>query len=323
MMELDLSEPRPNWIDPLRDDVKHWAGRGVFFGGSSWKYEGWVGQIYSASRYQTRGKFSLRKFETTCLEEYAAFYPFVSGDFSFYTFYGDKYWAELFSHVPPTFQFGFKVPERITTPSFPKHPRYGQYGGQQNQNFLDAELFIREFVDRLTPYRKHVGYLVFEFPQFHGKDFQPDEFLTRLDRFLGALPKSMPYSIELRTKKLLTVEYLAILKKYNVAHCFNSWTRMPSVGEQLDLKPFTADFATARLLLRPGRTYEQAVTMFQPYSEHRDPFPEGYRDTARMISQIKDNLPNSRIYVSVNNRYAGNTHYAIAGIIDELRGSRT
>lgn len=318
-MQLELpTSGRPPWIDQLRRDVNAWADKGVYFGGSSWKYEGWIGQIYSQDRYLTRNKLSRKKFETTCLSEYAEHYPFVSGDFSFYSFYGEEFWADLFGKVPLTFQFGLKVPEVITAPAFPQHARYGKHAGLVNETFLNAQIFKTLFVDRLLPYRQQIGYLVFEFPQFHGKDFKADEFLQRLDGFLGKLPNTLPYSIELRTKSLLTPEYFSILKRHGVAHCFNSWTRMPSVGEQLSPEAFTAEFAASRLLLRPGRTYEQAVKMFEPYTEERDPFVEGYRDAAKMIRMGKERLSNSRIYVSVNNRYAGNTHHAIAGIMKEL-----
>ena len=35
-------------------------------------YEGWLGSIYSEGRYRTRGKHSKKKFEESCLAEYAA-----------------------------------------------------------------------------------------------------------------------------------------------------------------------------------------------------------------------------------------------------------
>jgi hypothetical protein len=34
----------------------------VYFGTSSWKYEGWLGSIYTPERYLTRGKFSKKKW---------------------------------------------------------------------------------------------------------------------------------------------------------------------------------------------------------------------------------------------------------------------
>jgi len=58
----------------------------LWIGTSSWKYEGWLGQIYSRERYTTRGRFSKKSFEAECLAEYAETFPIVCGDFSFYQF---------------------------------------------------------------------------------------------------------------------------------------------------------------------------------------------------------------------------------------------
>jgi hypothetical protein len=67
----------------LAPKLRELAGRGVYLGGSSWKYEGWLGSIYSPDRYVTRGKFSRKKFETECLSDYAQTFPTVCGDFAF------------------------------------------------------------------------------------------------------------------------------------------------------------------------------------------------------------------------------------------------
>jgi uncharacterized protein YecE (DUF72 family) len=324
--QLDLlaeKSQRPDWIERMRDGVKRLAERGVLFGGSSWKYEGWFGQVYSAKRYETRGKFSQAKFDKTCLAEYAETFPFVGGDFSFYSFYGDKFWAELFSQVPPTFTFGLKVPERVTAPSFPNHARYGAVAGQVNPDFLNADLFTSHFVERLAPHQKNIAYAVFEFPQFHKfTDDSRKQFLERLDGFLGKLPKTLRYATEIRTKTLLGEDYFTVLRRHNVAHTFNSWTRMPSVGEQLHLSdPFTADFAVSRLLLRPGRTYEQAVSAFQPYSEAKDPYPEGYDDAARLVREAKRKSPKRPVYLAVNNRFDGSAPHAISEIVGRLEAA--
>ena len=101
----------------------------IYIGGSSWKYEGWLGQVYSRARYLTRGKFSKRVFETKCLREYAETFPTVCGDFSFYQFPTEDYWRKLFALVPEGFRFAFKVPEQITCKVFPTHARYGAAGG--------------------------------------------------------------------------------------------------------------------------------------------------------------------------------------------------
>jgi len=43
------------------------AVQGVYLGTSSWKYEGWLGQLYTAERYEYRGKIAKSRFERDCL----------------------------------------------------------------------------------------------------------------------------------------------------------------------------------------------------------------------------------------------------------------
>jgi uncharacterized protein YecE (DUF72 family) len=56
------------------------AERGIYVGTSSWKYPGWLGQIYSSSRYENRGKFANTRFERECLREYAETFKTVCFD---------------------------------------------------------------------------------------------------------------------------------------------------------------------------------------------------------------------------------------------------
>jgi hypothetical protein len=53
------------------------AAERVYIGGSSWKYEGWIGQVYSRANYLARGRFSRQLFESNCLKEYARAFPTV------------------------------------------------------------------------------------------------------------------------------------------------------------------------------------------------------------------------------------------------------
>ena len=94
----------------LAPRLKSLASQGVYLGTSSWKYEGWLGSVYNEARYQTRRKLSKKKFDDTCLVEYAETFPTVCGDFAFYQFPSEQYWAKLFDAVPGNFIFGFKVP---------------------------------------------------------------------------------------------------------------------------------------------------------------------------------------------------------------------
>src|ERR1700730_12812864 len=143
------------------------AQAGIYFGTSSWKYEGWLGSIYSEERYKTRGKHSIKKFEETCLVEYARTFPTVCGDFAFYQFPSEQYWAKLFEATPADFLFGLKVPEDITVAVWSKHARYGARAGQPNDHFLNARAFEQLFIRRLAPYRDRVATLIFEFGTFN------------------------------------------------------------------------------------------------------------------------------------------------------------
>jgi uncharacterized protein YecE (DUF72 family) len=190
----------------LMPRLKSLADRGIYFGTSSWKYYGWLGSIYSADRYVTRGKLSKAKFEQGCLEEYAEIFPTVCGDLTFYQFPTEQYWAKLFNATPKHFIFGFKVPEDITVETWPKHARYGKRAGLPNEHFLDAKALAQFFTSRLKPYGKQVGPLIFEFGTFNKKIFRPPaDFLAKLDPFLKLLPEGFRYAIEIRNQEYLRV----------------------------------------------------------------------------------------------------------------------
>ena len=110
----NLFEPPPEF-DRVRlaETLKRLAGKGVYIGTSSWKYPGWMGQIYTRERYFTRGRFSQKNFESNCLAEYAETFPIVCGDFSFYQFPSAEYWRRLFHSASSELLYAFKVPEDV------------------------------------------------------------------------------------------------------------------------------------------------------------------------------------------------------------------
>lgn len=309
------AEDVPPLAARLAPALQSLAERGVYFGTSSWKYEGWLGSIYTRDRYLTRGKFSHKKFEADCLREYAETFPVVGGDFSFYQFPSAEYWAKLFHGLPATFGFGLKVPEEITVKHWPGHARYGSRAGNPNEHFLDAAHFQRAFTQMLEPYRNHVCAMMFEFGAFGPADFPSvADFLESLERFLQALPIGWRYAIEIRNKEYLVADYFAVLARYNVAHVFNAWTRMPRLADQIALdRAFTADFTVVRALLPKGRTYERAVQELEPYTEIQQPD----LSTRSAMRQIADRAQRvgQRAYMFVNNRLEGNAPATIDAVI--------
>ena len=302
--------------DLFAEKLHRLAGQGVLIGASSWKYEGWLGQIYSRDRYSTRGRFSRKRFEQTCLAEYAETFPVVCGDFSFYQFPSPDYWQRLFTSTPPAFKFAFKVPEDITVAQWPSHDRYGARAGQGNSSFLDARVLRSQFLDPLAPYRHRVAALIFEFGAFPRRTYARgvEQFAADLNSFLDQLPKTFRYAVEVRNREFLDPHYFAALRNHGVAHVFSSWTKMPSLAEQYDIaEAHTADFTVSRALLRPGRRYEQAVRSFAPYEKIADPYREGTDALQRLIQGAGEQAP---ALVFVNNRFEGNAPITIATLVE-------
>lgn len=305
--------------DLLAAKLRRLAARGVFLGTSSWKYPGWFGAIYERDRYVWRGRFSQTRFERDCLREFAQTFPAVSLDATYYQFFDSAAVAELAAQVPEHFQFAPKVCADITLKQFPPLPRFGPRAGLANPHFLDAQRFADAFLAAWEPVRHHVGLITFEFSRFGPGEFSRGaEFVTALDAFLGRLPRGWPYGVELRNRHWLRPEYFAVLARHGVTHIYNAWTDMPPVAEQMSLPGGETNPAlfAARLLLREGRRFEEAVKRFSPYAEIRDPNPET-RVAATQLA-LRALRAKGRALIFVNNRFEGHSPGTLAAIADAL-----
>ena len=226
-------------------------------------------------------------------------------------------WAKV---LPDDFRAVSKVWERLTAYRF-SGEREKADAGRRNPDWLNAELFRDEIWNLYrASFGRHTGPFVFEFQTIAQRDrISPDEFASRLDGFLGELPEEGAYAVEVRNEEFLTPAYFAVLREHDVAHVFNSWTRMPSLGEQLDLpEAVTGRFLVARALLRPGRRYAEAVDRFAPYDRIREPNPRLRADLvrlARLAAALR--VP---AYLLVNNRAEGSAPLTITAVARMLAG---
>ena len=315
-MDTLFDEPSSFDRDELAARLKALAARHIYIGGSSWKYDGWLGQIYSRSRYLSRGRFSQKLFNDTCLQEYTQTFPTVCGDFAFYQFPTEEFWRRLFLQTPDGFRFAFKAPEQITCKVFPAHARYAAQAGTENESFLDADLLKESFLRPLASHRDRTALVILEFGSFSKKTFfDVSEFVEKLDPFLGKLPPEYRYAVEIRNPDFLDREYFACLRRHRVAHVFNAWSRMPELRHQMAIPDsVTADFIVGRALLRQGRNYEEAVQLFTPYTEIKDPNPQ-VRASLREIVRIAQNKQMTA-FLFVNNRLEGNAPATIMAITE-------
>ena len=281
----------------------------VRFGASSWNYPGWRGLVYHRT-YEGKGA------PARMLEEYSAFPLFrtVGIDSSFYAPPTDEVLRSYAERLPPGFPCVSKVWNQITVQTFAKAQDPAR-AGKRNPDFLNPEVFLEAVYE---PYQRdfadHTGPFVFEFQAINrGSGIGPSEFADRLDQFFSDLPREGQYAVEVRNEEFLTPMYFAVLREHGVAHVFSSWTRMPAIGDQLDLPgSVSGPFIVARALLRPGRTYDEAVDAFAPYDRIQDPNPELRRDLLRLIdTAVRTRIP---AYLLVNNRAEGSSPLTVAEV---------
>jgi uncharacterized protein YecE (DUF72 family) len=286
----------------------------VHFGTSTWTYPGWAGLVYSRP-YPERGA------SARMLAEYSRFPLFTTVGIDS-AFYGPpsphtlRAWSGV---LPAGFRCVSKVWDRITVHTFAGKREPADLAGRPNPDFLNPGVFLAEvYQPYRTHFAEHLGPFVFEFQTIAGRHApDADGFAEMLDEFLGVLPQDARYAVEVRNSEFLTPAYFTVLRTHDVAHVLSSWTRMPPMGAQLDLPGvITTDFAVARALLRPGRTYAEAVELFQPYDRIKDPNPELRQDlvrVARLATELR--IP---AYLLVNNRAEGSAPHTIAAVARAL-----
>ena len=296
----------------------------IKFGTSTWTYEGWVGIVYNRP-------YTKSNFKKTCLGEYAE-YPYFSTVGIDHTFYGpanDNILSRYASLLPNGFECCSKVWERLTIPKYSKNKRYGKLAGEVNEDYLNADLFNDAV---LPPYERsfqgHTGPFIFQFQTQYPQRTQSgsgdasarlrEAFSEKLNNFLSQLRTDFRYAVEVRNREFLTAEYFQMLASHNVAHVFNHWTHMPSIGEQLAIEgSITADHIVARILTPLGIAYNQAVDNFFPYNEVKKPMAAMRRDVADLAK--KAIILKKKAYAIVNNRAEGNAPETIAAIVSMIR----
>ncbi len=289
------------------------AAEGLYLGTSSWKYRGWEGMIYQG------GYVSEAQFQRQSLREYTALLPCVGIDFTYFAWPEASMMSYLVESTPENFRLLPKVTKRITMSSFPNLPAYGKWAGQKNPEYLDARLFAEKFLVPLRALAGRVGLVQFE---FSGPE---EEELPRLREFFAKIPRDFPYAAEVRNPSMVTPEYYRFLREAGVAPAFSSWTRMPAVSAQWAAYLEAGGAADTVPLLglgivRPGRSYDEAVRMFQPYREIGDEYHEGRAELAELALWAMKN--SRKAYILINNRWEGSAPHSIGRIMEPILHGR-
>jgi uncharacterized protein YecE (DUF72 family) len=302
----------PETLPPPAGEVVELAAAipaSIRFGTSTWTYDGWFGDVYHR-RYS--GPQPAQR-----LEEYVRYPLFrtVGIDSAFYDPPSEEELAAYAAALPPGFPCVSKVWDRITAKRLGQDAPQPGLAGMRNPDFLNAQLFKDSVLGPFgRVFHDHAGPFVFEFQAMRGKDLpDPLQWADQLDDFLAQLPTDFRYAVELRNPELMTDLHGEVLKRNRVAHVFNSWTEMPSIGEQLDLTwTFTTEFTVARALLKPGRRYADAVKQFQPYDRVQEALPSLRQDLVRLVTQAQRRRVEA--FILANNRAEGNAPGTIRAV---------
>jgi hypothetical protein len=92
---------------------------------------------------------------------------------------------------------------------------------------------------------------------------------------------------------------------------------MPSVAEQMALPGSRTNPAlvASRLLLKPGRKYEQAVKAFEPYEAVKEVDEPARKAAAALIAEGQKQPIPRKTLIYVNNRLEGNALETIEAVV--------
>jgi len=282
--------------------------RGLRLGTSSWTFPGWKSLVYGGT-YPSKAKTAEH------LGRYARYPLFrtVGIDSTYYRPADADALDAMAGVLPGDFRALMKCWSQITTFHWSKAMDPQKRGGP-NPDFLNAQLFLDAVhgpvLERFAPW---LGTLLLEFAPIPEAKLPPPVFAAMLDRFFSAVPRTLPLSVEVRTPAYLHPAYFAVLREHNVAHCVNHWSRMPTIGAQLDQADVvTGDQLVARLLLGQGQDYESQRDAWAPFDRLVEP-DERMRTEAVRLARTAQQL-GLDCTVIVNNKAEGSSPLTVAAL---------
>lgn len=292
--------------------------RSLHLGTSSWTFPGWAGFVYD------------REYRESALARYGlaayAQHPLLTGagiDRTFYAPLAATEFAEFADQVPEHFRFLVKAYSGLTTAPDGRRGELsgrGERSGSAASVFLDPDHAMRTVVEpAVRGLRDRLGAILFQFSPL-GPAFtrRPAAFAQALATFIGALPRSVPYAVELRDPELLGADYEAALRESGAVHCSNVHPRMPPVDRQVSAE--LPGPLVVRWMLHPAQQYEAAGERYAPFDRLVDEDPVNRSRIAARIAQALD--AGREVHMIASNNAEGSapqTLFALAAAVAEGR----
>jgi uncharacterized protein YecE (DUF72 family) len=310
----------------------------VAFGTASDRYAGWIGQIYTPGRWESRitrrtnvvgGRtFAEAVLPVECVEEYFRHFGALELDSTFYrplldedlkptaTFFLLRAYAE---HLRPGDRLVLKAPQLVIA------PRVRRNGALvTNPSYLDADLFTHRFyapAGRLLG--GHLAGILFEQQYVRAVDRDTTEWeAVDLERFFRRIPSDKRYHVELRTESYLAEPVLGVLRRLGIGLAFTHWTWLPSLSEQFERvgRSFFNEGGEVlvRLMTPHAVRYADAYAKAHPF----DKLVEGMlsermlREAAAIMRAAID--ADRHVTAIVNNRSGGNAPLIVEKLVEEF-----
>jgi len=180
----------------------------IWVGTSGYNYPEWKGSFYPSDLAAAK-----------MLPYYAARFPTVEINYTFYRMPSEKLLAGWTAQVPKAFRFTLKAPRRIT----------------HDAKLVNCQDLTETFCRVAGTLGAQLGALLFQLPPTLKKD------LARLDAFLDTLPPKAPAAFEFRHSSWFDDEVFTRLKRRGCALCVADSEKLATPLE------VTADFAYFRL----------------------------------------------------------------------------
>ena len=180
----------------------------ILVGTSGYNYPEWKGSFYPADLAAAK-----------MLPYYAARFPTVEINYTFYRMPTEKILSGWAQQTPPEFRFTLKAPRRIT----------------HDAKLVGCEELTEGFCRVAATLGPKLGALLFQLPPSLKKD------LSRLDRFLASLPPKAPAAFEFRHASWFDEDVFGRLRQHGNALCVADSEKLTTPLE------VTADYGYFRL----------------------------------------------------------------------------
>ena len=278
-------------------------------GTCSWKYDSWVGLIYS------------EKKKENYLSEYSKYYSTVEIDQWFWSLFpnskvklpNSKVVADYAKSVPGNFKFSIKVPNSVTLTHY--YSRDKDAPLKKNPYFLSTETF-NEFLEQLSPMQDKLGPLIFQFEYLNKKKMSNQQlFMEKITDFLNGCPKEYSYAIEVRNPKFLNKDYFEFLSSHGLHHVFLQGYYMPSIFEIYNKYKLFLKYLVVIRLHGPDRKGIEKKTLNR-WNEIVSPKDDELNGVSQMVRELNER--DIAVYVNINNHYEGSAPKTIGKILADL-----